>query len=180
MGENKLVRRLLIWQSFLPLAVLLLIQNFDFKVLMLTRKFFLTSRREGIYPALCVMVSHSKALNYFIMIGCILWIIRSLYATKQFHNIQFFNFIESDDIQITNASTETGATFFVTFIMPLLVNDLEKPQNFLIFMVLLFIMILLVYRTSLYYQNPVLTVLVYKTFTFSSPAKICLCQTRSS
>ena len=100
------------------------------------------------------------------IVGCIVWFVRGVIAIKQFRNVQNANYIEGDKIKISGFSSDAGLIFFMTFIMPLVLDDIGKLRNFLVFIGLLLIVILLMCKTNLYYQNPVLTILGYKTFQF--------------
>ena len=59
-----------------------------------------------------------------------------------------------------------GASYFVTFTLPLLIDDVNTIRGFAVFVLLLSMLILLIARSDLFYQNPVLATLKYKVFRF--------------
>lgn len=164
-GNNKL-RRLLIFQSFVPLMLLLLLKNFEFNVLNLISE-FLDRIFKFDFSVIRVALKHEKFFLLIVILGCMIWILRGAVAIYQFRNIQSSNFIEGNKIQIKSYTSDASLIFFTTFIVPLVIDNLGKLNNFLVFIGLLAIIIMLMYRTNLYYQNPVITILGYSSFQFS-------------
>ncbi|MDN3956807.1 hypothetical protein [Sporolactobacillus laevolacticus] len=162
MRENRKLRNLLIMQSFIPLAILLLLKYFQFGMF----KLILCGLWNRDISVINKAIFHKGLLIFLVMIGCICWIIRGLISIKQFRDVQNANFIEGDKIKISGFSTDSGLIFFVTFIIPLVLDDIGKLNNFLVFNGLVLMVILLMRKSNLYYQNPVLTILGYKTFRF--------------
>lgn len=62
--------------------------------------------------------------------------------------------------------TENSVEFFVTYITPLILDDIDKGSGFLIFISIVIFLIFLMRNTNLYYKNPVLTILGYKSLRF--------------
>ena len=62
--------------------------------------------------------------------------------------------------------TENSVTFFVTYITPLVLDDIDKGRGFFSFITIAVLLILLIRNTNLYYQNPFLTILGYRSFYF--------------
>ncbi|MFD3270085.1 hypothetical protein ACE3MS_08080 [Paenibacillus dendritiformis] len=164
MKENKKLRFLLILQSFMPLMVLLFLKNFDNDLIFLVRKFFIQIWNHE-FTAITVAVTHKKFLLLIVIIICILWIIVGLYSMLLFKGAQFANFID-DKIKIISYSSDAGLIFFTTFIVPLVLDDIGSMRNFLVFICLFLMIIVLMYKTNLYYQNPVIAMLGYSTFHF--------------
>ena len=165
MNGNIKLRNLLILQSFMPLMFLLLLKNFDFNLFNLVYKFFIRSWKHD-FSTITVAITHEKFLLLIVVVGCLIWILKGILAMFQFRNVQNSNFIEGDKILIKNYSSDAGLIFFTTFIVPLVLDDISNPSNFLVFIGLLMMIIALMCKTNLYYQNPVLTILGYKTFQF--------------
>ncbi|MGG0821395.1 hypothetical protein ABE099_00850 [Paenibacillus turicensis] len=164
MKENKKLRFLLILQSFMPLMVLLLLKNFDSDLIFLIHKFFIQIwNRE--FTAISMAVTHEKFLLFIVIFICVIWIFVSLYSMHLFRGAQFANFIE-DKINIVHYSSDAGLIFFTTFIVPLVLDDVGSMRNFLVFICLFLMIIVLMFKTNLYYQNPVIAMLGYSTFNF--------------
>lgn len=62
--------------------------------------------------------------------------------------------------------TENSVTFFVTYITPLVLDDIDEGRGFFSFITIASLLILLMRNTNLYYQNPFLTILGYRSFYF--------------
>ena len=74
-------------------------------------------------------------------------------------------FIDAGDkIEIDEQLTDSGVTFFMTFVFPLLLDDLTTIRGFVLFMGILILVFLLLWKTNLYYQNPILTILGYRVY----------------
>ena len=52
----------------------------------------------------------------------------------------------------------------MTFVFPLLLDDLTTIRGFVLFMGILVLVFLLLWKTNLYYQNPILTILGYRVY----------------
>ena len=57
-------------------------------------------------------------------------------------------------------------TFFMTYVLPMAMDDLDTWKGLIVFGILMTILFSLMWKTNLYYQNPVLTVLGYEVFSF--------------
>lgn len=165
MKENKKLRLLLILQSFMPLMLLLLLKNFDGKLLLLVLEFF--SRiwnRE--FSVILDALTHESFFLLLVSMICFLWIIIGVATIYQFRTAQFANFIEGDKIKIINYSSDAGLIFFTTFILPLVLDEVGSLKNFLVFVSLFTMIIALMYKTNLYYKNPVIAMIGYNIFHF--------------
>lgn len=60
----------------------------------------------------------------------------------------------------------SGVTFFMTYVLPMAMDDLDTLQGFIVFAILMAMLFALMWKTNLYYQNPVLTILGYEIFSF--------------
>ncbi|AGL00591.1 hypothetical protein Desgi_1062 [Desulfoscipio gibsoniae DSM 7213] len=165
MNGNRKLRKLLILQSFVPLMFLLLLKNCEFNLFNLVCKFFIRIWKHD-FSAITIAITHEKFLLLIVVVGCLFWILKGILAMFQFRNVQNSNFIEGDKIVIKNYSSDAGLIFFTTFIVPLVLDDIGELRNSLVFIGLLTMIIALMHKTNLYYQNPVLTILGYKTFQF--------------
>ena len=61
---------------------------------------------------------------------------------------------------------DAGLNFFLTLILPLLVNDITTWNGLIMMFCLVLIIVCLLSKTNLYYQNPVLIILKYKVYRF--------------
>ena len=61
---------------------------------------------------------------------------------------------------------DSGVTFFMTYVLPMAMDDLDTWKGLVVFGILMAMLFSLMWKTNLYYQNPVLTVLGYEVFSF--------------
>ena len=61
---------------------------------------------------------------------------------------------------------DSGVTFFMTYVLPMAMDDLDTLRGFIVFAILMAMLFALMWKTNLYYQNPVLTILGYEIFSF--------------
>lgn len=153
-------------QSFAPLFLILMIKYFDMEVIYLCGKFLKLVLNNPI-NAFAKMVVHPANITVFLEIFSLLWIIYSLYSVKTFENSQRANFIsEGAKIINTEEISDTGVTFFMTYVLPMAMDDMDTLKGVILFSILMAILFTLMWKTNLFYQNPILTVLGYKIFSF--------------
>ena len=164
MQENKKLKRYLVLQSFAPLFGLILIKHighFD-----LIKKFFIRLPEQGLDTFSTAFQSAALG-DVIISMVSIVWIVAAVIvgiAFRGFEKIKFEHHGEA--IQIGSEREDTGVTFLVTFLLPLFVDDVSTLRGFIFFSVMLGMVIFLLMRSNLFYQNPVLVALGYKTFEF--------------
>ena len=108
-----------------------------------------------------------KLHPFIVFLVSVLWILWAILVYCGFTGIFRVGFdSRGEQIDILNDRLDSGATFLVTFVLPLLIDDINSFRGFAIFAVLLGLIIILVTRSDLFYQNPVLTLLGYKVFEF--------------
>jgi len=164
--ENKSLKWLLILQSFLPLFFLVLIRCFDLSRLELISRFvFRLFHRDFIVFSLAL--KHSEFFSTVLLCICILMLSVGLLIYLLFNKIQKSGFCEESKKIIVDAdATENSVAFFVTYIIPLILDDIGECRGFLSFTAIIIMLILLMRNTNLYYQNPFLAILGYKSFCF--------------
>ena len=167
MGEqNLLLKRKLVIQSFLPLFILIFIRYLDYRMISsichfireLMQRNFSVMNRIWDHPYLGPFIAA------FISLVCSLYGITAMW---QFKSMQMSGFVDAgEEIVIEEEITDSGITFFMTFVLPLLLDDVETLRGFIIFTGILGLVIRLMWTTHLYYQNPILTLLGYRIYKF--------------
>ena len=156
MIEDRKLKLFLIIQSFSPLFLLLLLKHGG----LLITIFF---RRKDVFD-FCI---GEHVGNIIITCISIIWLVFLVVVVIGFRSYQTGNFSsKGEHIIILSEKKDSGALFLVTFILPLLVDDLNGVSDILFFVMLLIIVIILLTRSDLFYQNPVLTFFKYKVFEF--------------
>ena len=161
------MKSLLIIQSFFPLAILLLIKYGDIKVVKLSMKFaevFIQNPANAITKALV----HAEIFLVLLHLFCITITISGVFIYVLFKKIQGYGFVDrAEKILIEEDTTETSVGFFVTYITPMLMDEINQARGFGCFAIIFLTLVLLMRNTNLYYQNPILVIMGYRTFKFS-------------
>jgi len=164
MQEDKKLKRFLVLQSFCPLFLLILIQHVGHKDLIFR---FFGGIIHGDWSVIGRAWKSSFLGDVVITALCIAWLLITAFVTLGFKNLQSSGYDHHGEmIAIGSEKKDSGVTFFVTFVFPLLVDDVSTPRRFIFFIVLLTMVIILLMRSDLFYQNPVLAALRYKTYEF--------------
>ena len=164
MKEDKKLKLYLILQSFFPLFVLIFIKHVGNCDLI---KKFLSGMFCRDWSVIEKTFNNPHLGSVVITFVCIIWLLITIIVAAGFRSYRTCNFAShGESIIIGQEKKDSGVTFLVTFILPLLVDDLSTPRDFIFFVVLLAMVILLLIRSDLFYQNPVLVALKYKTYEF--------------
>lgn len=166
MADNLLMKRKLIMQSFAPLFLILLVKYFDCELCRLLISFLKMLFYTPI-AALNRAVHHSLFITMLLEIFCLIWVIYSAYGIKSFNASQRANFTsKGESLKDIVKISDSGVTFFMTYVLPMAMDDLNTFKGIFVFGILMAILFALMWKTNLYYQNPVLTVLGYEVFSF--------------
>lgn len=165
MFEDIKLKKVLILQSFCPLFILIFIKHIGHFDLVY---YFLKEIINGNFKVFKLAIRNPYFGEVVINIISILWFIITLIVTIGFRELQNGNYNSYGEmIRVKSEKKDAGISFLVTYIMPLLVDDVTTVRGFVFFCSLLFIEIYLLIKSDLFYQSPVLTVLKYKTYEFS-------------
>lgn len=166
MKNARILKWLLVIQSFFPLFLLLLIRYWDISVFTLTGRFF-GGLLQGDIRVFGKAWHHAGFLTVILHMICILMIAAGLLIYWIFDKIQKYGFEDKGEKIIAGEDTTAeGSVFLLTYVTPLFLDDLNEGRGFLCFLLLLTMTVLLMRNTNLYYQNPILCILGYKTFRF--------------
>lgn len=164
MQEDKKLKRYLVLQSFCPLFILILIQHVGHCDLIIK---FISQLFQGDWFVFCKVFNNPFLGDVVISTIAVLWLVITVIVAIGFRDLQRTNFSShGETVTIGAEKKDSGVTFLVTFILPLLVDDVSTLRGFLFFIVLLGMVIFLLMRSDLFYQNPVLVALRYKTYEF--------------
>ncbi len=164
MQEDKKLKRFLVLQSFCPLFLLIFIQHVGHVELVI--KFF-CSILHGDWTSIGKAINSPALGDVAVTTLCVIWFLITTIVAIGFRNLQNSNFAShGETITIGPEKKDSGVTFLVTFVLPLLVDDVSTLRGFIFFIALLTMVIFLLMRSDLFYQNPVLVALKYKSFEF--------------
>lgn len=166
MNPNIKLKRSLVLQSFFPLFFLLLVKYMDFGLFFLIKKFFLKLFRGDLWVIISALQHEKFLILILVLISCC-WLLAAIWADFQLKDVHTANFCDfGERIKIDTFITDAGVVFYVTFVIPLVMDDLGNRQNFLVFVIMMGMLMQLMWKTNLYYQNPILTILGFKVFEF--------------
>lgn len=165
--ENLNLKRSLVLQSFAPLFLLLNIKHLDISLyLNLIHKFIDICDKSGI-NAFSVAIKHPSFGGFVVSTISTIWLMVTIVIALGFNGMQKAGFKSAgEQIIIEEAPNDGGATFLVTYVLPLLTDDVESVRGLIVFLTMLIMIILLLTRSNSFYQNPVLVAMKYKTFSF--------------
>ena len=124
--------------------------------LKLVHRFWEVLVNTGI-SAFSVAANHVSFGSFIISIISTIWLIITIVIAFGFNGEQ---------IIIEDSPNDSGATFLVTYVLPLLTDDVESVRGLIVFLTMLIMVVLLLTRSNTFYQNPVLSAMKYRTFSF--------------
>ena len=142
-------------QSMSPLALLTIINNFSFQ----------TNTVDGTRFS-CTEFICNNAVLLFVMLFCAIWVILGLLFFLSFGLFRWTGKRDGYSICSVSENEEASLNFFLTLIIPLLLDNVATCQGAITFFAILFIICLLLSKTRLFYANPILTILGYHIYEF--------------
>lgn len=166
-SENLNLKRCLVLQSFAPLFLLLFMKHLNISLyIKLVSRFFKLLVDMGI-GAFIVAANHDSFGGFVISIISAIWLIITIAVALGFNEMQKAGFKSAGEkIVIEDSPNDSGATFLVTYVLPLLTDDVESVRGLIVFLTMLIMVVLLLTRSNTFYQNPVLSAMKYRTFSF--------------
>lgn len=173
MQENRRLKAGLMLQSFAPLFLLLLIKSVNGTMPRLIRSFFGKLFKEGI-SAFTTAIAHPAFWSFILTTISVVWIILACIIYLAYRGMQNSGFASKGEmISIVEKKQDVGVSFLVSYVLPLMVDDVQDLRAFVLLTVMLALVMSLLIRSNLFYQNPILALLGYKVFSFTitNPAK---------
>ena len=164
MQEDKKLKSFLVLQSFCPLFLLVLFKHIGHFGLIIR---FFAGLFHGDFSVLGKMAKSAAFGDVVLSFFSIIWLISTVIVAIGFRNFQYSSFAShGETIIIGSEKKDSGTTFLLTFILPLLLDDVSTLRGFIVFCALVTMVIYLLIQSDLFYQNPVLVALHYKTYEF--------------
>lgn len=167
MKENHALKRSLMLQSFAPLFVLLLIKHvYPIRMIVLIGKFFSALKGKGL-QAVQRALQHPLFWDFVIVAICLIWIAITGLVALGFKGMQESGFVsKGENVVVSDDKKDAGISYLVSFVLPLLVDEVTGLREFVFFLSMLTMVLCLLIRSNLFYQNPLLTLLGYRVCTF--------------
>lgn len=165
--NNVRVKRSLMIQSFAPLFLLLTIKHLDVPLFWsLICKIPVAWKQYGImlpwkainHPAFGGLLVSALGIAWLALTAVI------AFGFKGMHTCGFKSAGES--IIVAEVQSEGAASFLMTYVLPLLTDDLSTLRALIVFLLMLSMIIALLINSNTFYLNPILAALKYKVFTF--------------
>lgn len=164
---NLRLKRGLIIQSMGPLFLLLIIRHCHvIKYRDLMGK-FVSRLQISPYNTVCQTINHPMFGELVIFcVSIILVILAFIYGCgfRTTHTCGFTS--KGEKVTSIEEYKDAAASFLMTFILPLLIDDLSTPQMWISYILILVVVYAVLYKSDLYYQSPVLALLGYRVFKF--------------
>lgn len=165
MVENKKLKRDLVLQSFAPLFLVLCVKHAHCYWRFLP-SFFMKIRVHD-WSVFHDVVGHAFFGDLVVFAISLIWVLWAVLIYGGFTGILQVNFDSyGENLVVVTDKRDVGATFLVSFILPLLLDDVSTLRGFIVFGLLLLMMFILLVNSNLFYQNPLLIILGYRTFEF--------------
>lgn len=178
MKKCELFKWLLIVQSFLPLFFLVIVRCYEEKRIDLIFD-FISELFCGNFDVINTALKHTDIFAVILLCFSVIMFIFGLVVYVFFIQKQTAGFKEKKyTITVDEDVSSNSVTFFVTYITPLVLSDIDESRGFVSFIAIVVLLILLMRNTNLYYQNPFLSILGYKSFYFKLNGKKCVAITR--
>ena len=165
--ENLILKRNLMLQSFAPLFALLAIKYFNpTKFWHLTVSFVKLFSDKGMV-AVPIAVANKNFGSFLIFMISFMWLLATFIIAIGFTGMQKSGFRSAGEKISIVGSPDTGnGIFLVNYLLPLMINDVSSIRKLISFLLLLSTVIVVLIDSDTFYQNPVLSVMKYRTFTF--------------
>lgn len=154
-------------QSFAPLFLLLTIKYLDISLYLKLIRKFIDTFPEARIKVFYVVLNHPSFGSFVVSLIGIIWLLFTVAIALGFGGMQEAGFKSAGEkIEIEELSNDGSATFLVTYVLPLLTDDVESIRGLIVFLAMLIMVILLLTNSGMFYQNPVLAAMKYRTFSF--------------
>lgn len=165
------IKRLLFMQTFFPLFLLSIIRHIDFGTISLVKKFF-NRLLHGDLSAIKSAIFSPELWGMIVVLFSLIWVVLTLVYMWIFKKMQTASFESlGEKIKEIEYHDDVGLNFFASYLLPLIV-DIDDCQDFFVFAGMLILILIMVWRSNLYYENPALTIWKYKTFSFVTDSDV--------
>lgn len=108
-----------------------------------------------------------NGLVLIILSVCVIWVLLAVAYYVSFAAFRWSGNVSGYEVVDVKEQEDAGLNFFLTFIVPLVIDDVGTIQGFLSFSLIIAIIWCLLNKTNLFYANPVLGILGYQVYEFS-------------
>jgi hypothetical protein len=98
---------------------------------------------------------------------CVCWLLGAVICFFCFGAFKYTNKKTGFTVKNVIEQEEAGLNFFMTLVLPLLIDDVASIQGALSFLVIVTMILILLSKTNLFYANPILSILGYRIYEFN-------------
>lgn len=170
--ESRSIKIALVLQSFAPLFLLLTIKFFDGCVFVTLVCKAVAEWNQGWWDVVCKAVCHPSFGAFLVSALGIIWIIMTVVCVFRLKKLFTDGFqSHGETVQQPALQSERSLEFLMSYVLPLLTDDINTIGSWISFLLMLVLIIALLIKSRLFYLNPILTLLNYKvySFTFKNP-----------
>lgn len=154
----------LLIQSLSPIAILTIIKIFPINLITLVKRIIQTPFK--VFKAYWNhIISGDKV--YIVLTFCIISIIWAFISYLFFKDSISIKKEPNYTIRAKPSNEEDSLNFFFFFLFPLIIDDFSTWNGFIFYFTTIIITVLLLWKTTLFYRNPVLTLLGYNIYGFT-------------
>lgn len=145
----------LMLQSLSPLALLTIIRNFSFK------QPWVEKTSPKLFWGEFIQLNRVLIIVFVL---CVVWIIAAVWSFVSFSAFKWMDKKQGYQLKSYKEKEDASLNFFMTMIIPLLLDDVGTIQGAVTFLIIVVMMCALLNKTTLYYANPVLAILGYRVY----------------
>ncbi len=177
--KNLKLQKSLIRQALSPIALFTFVKVFTIhfpfylfikNILAYIKKTDLSFKltRTNLFFDILKINEESDLYSDVILLFCFVWFIVSIVSYFSFSSKSKYGY-DINNIKIENISIEeeSNLNFFISFLLPLVANELFTLNNFCFFLLTLILLKQLLLRTKFFYVNPMLSILKYTVLHFT-------------
>ena len=163
-GIMKLKTGLLI-QSLSPLFLLILIKYFHYGLVYQIYNKILSVLGCAVVSPIDIPINKTEIILVF---ASALMVLFAVWVYIGYNAEASYGFIDKGEkISLKENISDVSASFFATYLIPLLMDDLNTPKGLSLFGTILAMMYLIMRNTKLCYQNPILPMVGYRIYRFT-------------
>lgn len=143
-------------QSLSPLALLTIMRNCCFT----------TTSPKGT-PLSFLEFCTTNIILLVVLLFCLIWIVLAIVYSIYFGAFKWIGKTSGYTVCNVKENEEASLNFFLTLIIPLLIDDVGTIQGATTFLCIIILISILLYKTNLFYANPILALFGFHIYEFS-------------
>lgn len=111
-------------------------------------EFFRILTKQGLI-VFNIAINHDLFSGFVVSLLSIIWIFSTIIIALGFNGIQKAGFESNGEkVEIDNTTNDSGATFLVIYVLPLLTDDVSSFRGLIVFLTMLIMVIMILSRSN--------------------------------